>query len=89
MSLDMEDEFIGEPSHLVPKVEPSEYCNGKKKMKEDGSVVRNEGGQVLFGGYCKAGAGKGTTITERGDARTMEDALPERREKIRIGRLTP
>jgi len=53
MSLEEEDEFLGEESHRVPTVDPGEYCNGKKTKRDDD-------GTTIFAGYCNAKAGKGT-----------------------------
>lgn len=52
-TLDQEEQFIGEESHLVPPTEPGEYCNAKK-------TERNDSGRVIFTGYCDAKAGVGT-----------------------------
>ncbi len=60
MSLEDEDGLIGEKMGDVPTVDPGEYCNGKTKMKDDASVVRDDDGDALFGGYCSMGAGLGT-----------------------------
>jgi hypothetical protein len=32
MTTDSEEEFLGEESHLVPSVEPGQYCNAKKTV---------------------------------------------------------
>ncbi|WP_394739618.1 hypothetical protein [Natronococcus roseus] len=53
MSLEREDELIGEPSEDVPKIEPGEDCNGKK-------IDRTDEGDVLFNGYCNNPAGFST-----------------------------
>lgn len=53
MSLEQEGQFIGEESHLVPKVDAGEHCNAKK-------VRRNDDGKLLFDGYCEQRAGHGT-----------------------------
>lgn len=55
-----EDKWVGEEIHLVPTVDPDDQCNGKKKRKADGEVVRNEDNHVIFDGYCNNPAGKGT-----------------------------
>lgn len=56
-----EDQYIGEPLPDVPKRDPTdENCMGRKKMKRDGEVVRDEDGVALFGGYCRAWPGKKT-----------------------------
>lgn len=51
-----EEEFIGEESHIVPKVDPDDECNAKKthNEKEDGET------RTYFDGYCNNPAGKGT-----------------------------
>ncbi|MFC4438262.1 MULTISPECIES: hypothetical protein [Natrialbaceae] len=60
MSHEDEDELIGEKLSDVPKIDSGEDCNGKTKMKDDASVVRDDDGDALFGGYCSLGAGLGT-----------------------------
>lgn len=76
MTIADEDEWIGEELHLVPKVDAGEKCNGKKKMKADGGVVRNEENHVLFGGYCKAVAGKGTDHLHEGRCKNHGGSTP-------------
>lgn len=48
-----ESAFIGLPTDQVPKKDPDDYCNAKKTKRDD------EGNSV-FAGYCRAQAGKGT-----------------------------
>lgn len=56
-----EDQYIGEPISEPPTRDPTdEDCMGKKKLKRDGGVVRDGGGNVVFGGYCRCWPGKGT-----------------------------
>ena len=56
-----EQELVGEPLEHVPKRDPTgERCMGRKKMKRDGEVVRDDRGRALFGGYCRAWPGKKT-----------------------------
>lgn len=55
-----EDQWMEHEMHVVPPVDPDDKCNGKKKLKRNGEVVRNDDGHVLFGGYCNNPAGKGT-----------------------------
>lgn len=66
MTVGDEDDWIGEEIHVVPKLDPDDDCNGKKKMKEGGEVVRNDDNHVLFGGYCNNPAGKATDHTGEG-----------------------
>lgn len=56
-----EDEHIGKPIGDAPKRDPTaENCMGKKKMKREGEVVRDDDGNPLFDGYCRAWPGKRT-----------------------------
>lgn len=57
MTVADEEDWIGKEMHVVPSLDPDGKCNGKKKMKENGEVVRNEDNHVLFGGYCNNKAG--------------------------------
>lgn len=57
MTLEMEEEFIGEESHLVPTIDPGEDCNAKKTENVDDP---EDGTRTLFKGYCSNKAGKGT-----------------------------
>lgn len=57
----MDDELAEQPLEAVPQREPSgTRCNGRKKLKRNGEVVRDEEDRVLFGGYCGNWPGKGT-----------------------------
>ena len=53
MSLEREDDLIGERSESVPTVDPGYRCNGKRIDRDDDGVVR-------FVGYCSQRAGHGT-----------------------------
>lgn len=56
-----EEQHTGRPIADAPTQDPTaENCMGKKKQKRDGEVVRDEDGNALFGGYCRAWPGKGT-----------------------------
>lgn len=62
MSLEEEEELIGEESADVPTVEPGEDCNGKK-------TERSDDGDTVFAGYCNAKAGSGTDHLGEGRCR--------------------
>lgn len=53
MSLDDEENPIGQPSEEVPRIEPDDKCRGKRS-------TRTDDGELIFQGYCRNPAGKGT-----------------------------
>ncbi|ADD05226.1 uncharacterized protein Nmag_1650 [Natrialba magadii ATCC 43099] len=57
-----EDDLIGHPLEKVPTREPDDTCNGRRKQKQDGQIVRDGEDRVLFGGYCQLTSGWGTEI---------------------------
>jgi hypothetical protein len=77
MSLELEGDLIGEPIHLVPTVDPGEYCNAKKKMSNEDGYKTNSDGHILFAGYCNAEAGKGTDHFGEGRCHHHAGSVPE------------
>ena len=58
MTIEDEEQYLGEPPDSVPKIDPNEHCNGKKVDRSDGETV--------FDGYCNARAGMGTDHSGEG-----------------------
>ena len=63
-----ENELIGNvPLKDAPVLETTDRdCMARKKLKRDGDVVKDDNGDVLFGGYCKCWPGKGTDTVGEG-----------------------
>lgn len=56
-----EEHYHGCVLEAVPKKDPTgKDCMGRKKLKRDGEVVRDDDGNALFDGYCRSWPGKGT-----------------------------
>jgi hypothetical protein len=53
MIIKREEQYLGNVSDEVPRIEPDEQCNGKK-------IEQDSSGRTIFSGYCNAKAGKGT-----------------------------
>lgn len=53
MTPDKESELLDLPADDVPRIEPDEYCRGKRTQRDDEGVNR-------FIGFCRNEAGKGT-----------------------------
>jgi hypothetical protein len=72
-----ETQYIGLPTAEVPREDATdERCMGKKKQKRDGDVVRDDDGNPLFAGYCKAWPGKGTDHVGEGRCSRHGGATP-------------
>lgn len=54
MTIEQEEQYLGNEPDEVPRIEPDEQCNGKKVERDD------ESEETVFAGYCNATAGKGT-----------------------------
>jgi hypothetical protein len=74
MSLELEEDFIGEESHLVPKLDPGEYCNAKKTKDVDGEDGET---RTIFEGYCQSEAGKGTDHLGEGRCKWHGGSVPK------------
>lgn len=72
-----ESQYIGEPLKDAPKLDPGdENCMGRKKLKREAEVQKDDDGNTLFGGYCKCWPGKGTDHVGEGRC-SLHDGAPK------------